>query len=1286
MSELEAVFDKAIKANEADRAKLLAGLSDDLRSEVEELLTQDQLAHEQHLLSSLDFGLDKPLRDNKPEQIRDYQILELIGEGGMGQVFKAHHSLLKCDVAIKIMSRPNREIRDEDVARFDREIAALGGLNHPNIVQATDAGVESNINFLVMELIEGTDLRQVIKALGKLDIPDACEVIRQTATGLQHAHGHGLIHRDIKPSNLMVTTDGTVKLTDMGLARLNDWHSEVSTSGQIMGTLDYISPEQINSPHDVDQRSDLYSLGCTFYETLTGVAPFSNAKAPLQKLKGHGQELPPDLREIRPDIPAEVAEIVNRLMAKDPQDRFQSAQDLAKSLSRFAKGARIGELVSSTKGIPESLLDTDKIEDHKDSTFTEQAPTPTPVGSLKPLGKKESSSLFKLVAIGLMFAAGIALVLNTPQIIRIITNKGMLIIENSEGVEIEITRGSDDPVVVLDKANQRKYTLEVGDDYQLVVKEPETGTELGTKTFAIKRNGKTILDASVEPHSEDKTTQPQMEDLSDGQLINWMLKNGASLIKGYDKQGNFFVGFNSRPVSPEVEVRGAKLEIRVEAARSEKELRRLLNASLLLPFEIIQYYGNNPSKEILRLIAQHKSVTHVYLNGEFDFDELSKLPAGSFEQITKFKIVTVPSDKVKLLASHFTNLNSLSLDRFDFDQVEVLKQFPLTELTFSVYDPQPLPDLSDHEELETIQFRFPERGLLQPEFNCDRLPRLMCELRILNASLTDEHLEQLQSYEKLKTITVHFADTCAVTPLDMSEGIKTFKETRPDVSLDFQTYKYSGKESPSRLDNWDLLVEKLRLKHMEGSFESPEAFGRYVNVVDELSRRNPTFDSSHLVPEFKAGKLVAVEVRCISPIKDLSPISKLKDLKHLGLLSATFEGGRVDISFLRGLPNLESFKCTAQIPDLSPLGKLPLKVLYIWASGHSDLSPLSGLRLERLNCGGNPLVDLSPLEGMPLEWLCLNATPLSDLSPLSGMPLKALSLCDTKVTDLSPLDGMQLEHLAINDGTRIRDLNQVRQFPLKLFAIDEPERHRDLINSFPNLQTLNDKPFVEVRANPAWTAPVIWHMDEGAGRVIKNDAMHEESAEFTGDQTVGTGTFVGDPKWIPGVHGTALEFDGDGDGVLVGNSVSRCGKTNFTVSAWLRTTAGGVIIQQRAAPEQGLNGQFSVKVEDDGSLQFWSYDGGVPFDVRSDVSVIDGAWHHVVAQRDDHTARIYVDGQLSGTGAAGTLVLNPRLSIGIGYDLRDKNGFFKGALDDVRIYSSAVDIDGWAVPAVGGNQ
>jgi len=296
--------------------------------------------------------------------------------------------------------------------------------------------------------------------------------------------------------------------------------------------------------------------------------------------------------------------------------------------------------------------------------------------------------------------------------------------------------------------------------------------------------------------------------------------------------------------------------------------------------------------------------------------------------------------------------------------------------------------------------------------------------------------------------------------VDQSPVVLTSKQW---MELWQQRPKRYVKQEALLRSNHQLLSPALR--HLEGivdpaTLKSPTVIHQYSELITALSDRNPFFDASSIAPEFEDGKLVALAISC--RLKDLSPISKLKDLKAIDLQGSKFEGDGADISCLRELTNLESFLCMSKIRDLSPLSKLPLKRLNIWVHGHADLSPLSGLQLRDLNCGGHhALVDLSPLKGMPLESLCINLTSVSDLSPLKGMPLKDLGLADTKVTDLSPLDGMQIETLGINAGTKIRDLNQIRQFPLKALHIDEPEKHRELINSLPNLQSLNSKPIAE---------------------------------------------------------------------------------------------------------------------------------------------------------------------------------------------------------------------------------
>ncbi len=188
-----------------------------------------------------------------------YQIVRKLGQGGMGAVYEARHTKLKKTVAVKVL--PPEMMRSSIViARFEREMEAVGALDHPHIVRAMDAGEFDGTHFLVMEYVEGSDLSALVKEQGTLSVRDACKVIRQAAMGLQHAHEHGLVHRDIKPSNIFVTKAGQVKLLDLGLARISridEEHAGITSSGQVLGTPDYMSPEQWDDTHSVDARADL---------------------------------------------------------------------------------------------------------------------------------------------------------------------------------------------------------------------------------------------------------------------------------------------------------------------------------------------------------------------------------------------------------------------------------------------------------------------------------------------------------------------------------------------------------------------------------------------------------------------------------------------------------------------------------------------------------------------------------------------------------------------------------------------------------------------------------------------------------------------------------------------------------------------------------------------------------------------------------------------------------------------------------------------------------------------
>lgn len=266
-----------------------------------------------------------------------YVLQERLGRGGMGHVYKAEHRLLKRVVALKIAGRVRRDGGDlAALARFRREVEAAGRLQHPSIVTAYDAGEANGWLYLAMEYIEGIDLEQFVRETGPLPVDLACEIVRQTAEALGHAHEAGLIHRDIKPSNLMLAPPGvTVKLLDLGLAQLTDTALSVDQrsagEGELCGTPDFMAPEWGRDPRALDARSDLYSLGCTFYYLLAGQVPFPGGSW-TEKLLRHSLEAPPCVSELRPDVPEEIAAVVARLMAREREDRYPCAADVVAAL------------------------------------------------------------------------------------------------------------------------------------------------------------------------------------------------------------------------------------------------------------------------------------------------------------------------------------------------------------------------------------------------------------------------------------------------------------------------------------------------------------------------------------------------------------------------------------------------------------------------------------------------------------------------------------------------------------------------------------------------------------------------------------------------------------------------------------------------------------------------------------------------------------------------------------------------------------------------------------------
>jgi serine/threonine-protein kinase len=266
-----------------------------------------------------------------------YKLLGHIGTGGMSSVYLAEHVRMQDKRAIKVL--PRGRVKDATyLARFQLEAKAIASLNHPNIVLAYDIDNEGDTHYIVMEYVEGVDLQVLVRRDGPLQPSEAALLIAQAADGLQHAHQRGVIHRDVKPANLLLDLEGKIRLLDMGLALVAAQEEESLTvvhNENVLGTADYLAPEQALNSHTVDHRADIYGLGCTLYFLLTGKPPFPDGSL-AQRIAKHQREMPPPIRKSRTDVPGELEGICVKMMQKEPQYRYQSAADVAEALRKYA--------------------------------------------------------------------------------------------------------------------------------------------------------------------------------------------------------------------------------------------------------------------------------------------------------------------------------------------------------------------------------------------------------------------------------------------------------------------------------------------------------------------------------------------------------------------------------------------------------------------------------------------------------------------------------------------------------------------------------------------------------------------------------------------------------------------------------------------------------------------------------------------------------------------------------------------------------------------------------------
>lgn len=419
-----------------------------------------------------------------PAELADhprYRPLRLLGHGGMGAVWLAEHRLMGRLVAVKVI-RPEIVATAGATERFQREANNAARLHHPNIVTAFDFDIRGNTHLLAMEYVDGSSLADEIRKRGALPVGEACAAIHQAARGLQHAHEKGVVHRDLKPQNLMRTPDGVVKILDFGLAVVHEpgpGAGGLTGVNMVVGTPDYIAPEQAEDSHKADFKSDVYALGCTLYYLLTSRVPFPDESV-LRKLDAHRTKDPTPLRELRPEVPEDLAVVVGKMMAKRPGDRYASAAAVAEALTPF--------------------------------TQTDAPARP------RRLGRLAAVAVLALAVCVLGWLYGAA-------VYRFATNQGLLIVEtNDADVEITVKKGGEH-VTIVDARTGGDVTLKAG-TYQMEITKGKEGLTLSAREFTLSRGGKEIVrvsfDAKVDPKAVAKVGEVRRWDIEGHKKGDWV--------------------------------------------------------------------------------------------------------------------------------------------------------------------------------------------------------------------------------------------------------------------------------------------------------------------------------------------------------------------------------------------------------------------------------------------------------------------------------------------------------------------------------------------------------------------------------------------------------------------------------------------------------------------------------------------------------------------------------------------------------------------------------------------